>query len=438
MPIRKQNVKKPRKPRRTHGEDAPEDSAPPKIVPRPHQLSAQAAFKDGKRDQYHIWHRRAGKDWFGMDIARECMRTEVGTYWHLLPKHIQARRALWSGIDHQTGRRFIELFFPDAVSINNTEMLVEMPEGSTWQLLGSDNYDRMIGSNPRGVVFSEWALCDPRAYDYIRPILRANKGWAIFITTFRGRNHAYRMYNELKARNDWHVTKLAVSDTGLISEADIQKDRETGMSERLIRQEYYCEPAPPASLGAYARVYDALDRGDRIFTLSETARMAARYCAVAEVEGYTALLEASVRGGECYFYGGEIERNVALHEVVGDRATSIRTGTLRLAVAESLAREAWLGMSAPAVVLPPQTMVGTVTLLERSIVSPTSVLAGALTGSLDNFLDGDDEDHKLGDATAAVYAALEQLAATIGGAGAQWGPAPNYTRHDAAVIGRSA
>jgi hypothetical protein len=204
------------------------------------------AFNAGQRYQFHAWHRRAGKDWFGMHLASTMARVEVGTYWHLLPKHIQAKRAIWHGIDHVSGVRFIEQFFPDALSVNNSEMFIETQAGSTWQLLGSDNYDRMVGSNPRGVVFSEWALCDPRAWDYIRPILRANKGWAIFITTFRGRNHAWQMYNNLRDNPDWYVSLKTIDDTQIVTAADVQADRETGMSERLIQQEYYCKPMPPS------------------------------------------------------------------------------------------------------------------------------------------------------------------------------------------------
>ena len=58
-----------------------------------------------------------------------------------------------------------------------------------WQMAGSDNFDSLVGSNPVGVVFSEWALSHPDAWEYLRPILVENDGWALFIYTPRGRNH---------------------------------------------------------------------------------------------------------------------------------------------------------------------------------------------------------------------------------------------------------
>jgi len=144
-------------------------------------------------------------------------------------------------------------------------MLVEAFNGSTWTLLGSDNYDSsVIGANVVGVVFSEWALCDPRAWDYIRPILRENNGWAMFITTFRGRNHAWQMAQHLKDNPEWYIDIRTIEDTceldgsRIISDADVEKDRREGMKESLIQQEYYCNPEATSDGAIYGRQVEAL------------------------------------------------------------------------------------------------------------------------------------------------------------------------------------
>ena len=46
-----------------------------------------------------------------------------------------------------------------------------------------------------GIVYSEWALANPSAWAYHRPMLEENDGWALFITTPRGRNHAQAMFD---------------------------------------------------------------------------------------------------------------------------------------------------------------------------------------------------------------------------------------------------
>lgn len=67
--------------------------------------------------------------------------------------------------------------------MNGSEMKIRFKNGSLLQLVGSDNFDSLMGTNPQGIVFSEYALQDPRAYQFMRPILAANAGWALFIST---------------------------------------------------------------------------------------------------------------------------------------------------------------------------------------------------------------------------------------------------------------
>ena len=202
-------------------------------VPRHYQKDALDEFNAGKRRQLHIWHRRAGKDNFGLNLANIEAARIPGNYWHLFPLQTQAKKAIWEGLDDQ-GRRIIENIFPLASreSTLQADMMIKFKNGSTWQMAGSDRYNSLVGSNVRGIVFSEWALCNPVAWDYCRPIIRENKGWVMFITTYRGKNHAYQMYENLKSNPDWFCSKLTINDTlrqdgtPVLSAADIQKDRD--------------------------------------------------------------------------------------------------------------------------------------------------------------------------------------------------------------------
>ena len=232
---------------------------------RPYQEKARQAFEDGKRRQGLFWHRRAGKDVFCLSMARNESRNRVGNYVHFFPKHTQAKRAIWNGIDPKKGARFIDIAFADQeVSRNNTEMMIEMYNSSTWQLLGSDNYDRIVGSNIVGAFFSEWALCDPRAWDFIRPMLLENNGFAFFITTFRGRNHAWQMYENLKNNPDWHIDLMTVDDSRdvhgqhIITPEQIEAERNSGMSEALIQQEYFCNPEATSDGAIYGQQIEHL------------------------------------------------------------------------------------------------------------------------------------------------------------------------------------
>ena len=227
-----------------------------------HQREVVNAYKNEGILRFFLpWHRRAGKDVFSMDFTRERMLERVGVYWHLFPFHTQARRAIWKGIDARTGERFIDRAFPPAMrkSENDTEMSITLKNGAVWQMLGSDNYDRAIGANPCGLAFSEWALCNPAAWDYLRPILVENKGWAAFITTFRGRNHAWRMYQTVKDLPNWFCSLRTIKDTHkhdgtpIITDADVAREIREGMSNQLARQEFYCDPDAATDGAIFAR-----------------------------------------------------------------------------------------------------------------------------------------------------------------------------------------
>jgi hypothetical protein len=97
-----------------------------------------------------------------------------------------------------------------------------------------------MGTNPKIVVFSEYALQDPAAWDYIRPILRVNKGVAVFISTPRGRNHFYELCRTAQTTEGWFYERLSINDTHVLGPEDMDAERRDGMSEELIQQEYYC------------------------------------------------------------------------------------------------------------------------------------------------------------------------------------------------------
>ena len=119
-------------------------------------------------------------------------------------------------------------------------MLIELANGSTRQMAGSDNFDSLVGSNPVGVVFSEWPLAKKEAWDYIRPILVENGGWALFIYTPRGRNHGYTTYMNAVSNANWFAEKLGIEDTGVMTPEQVEEEIASGMTRAKARQEFNC------------------------------------------------------------------------------------------------------------------------------------------------------------------------------------------------------
>jgi phage terminase large subunit len=233
--------------------------------PRPHQRKLWRYLEQGGLRAAAVWHRRAGKDSLAINWTAADAMQKPGVYWHMLPEAAQGKKVIWDAIDRQ-GRRVIDQAFPKAIrrSTNNTEMKIELLSGSIWQVVGSDNYNSLIGANPRGITFSEYSVAKPSAWDYMRPILRENGGWALFIYTPRGRNHGYRLFETAKKSARWFSEILTVDDTGILDPATIDEERAEGMDESMIEQEYYCSFEGAMVGSYYGTLMHQLQRQGRI------------------------------------------------------------------------------------------------------------------------------------------------------------------------------
>ncbi len=230
--------------------------------PRPHQENLWRALREEKiRRAVAVWHRRAGKDEVCLHHTMVSAVERVGNYWHMLPEFSQGRKAVWSAVNPHTGRRRIDEAFPQAfrANTNDNEMFIRFKNGSTWSVVGSDAVTTGggIGSSTAGIVFSEWALANPSAWGYYRPILEENQGWAAFISTPRGRNHLHSMFEFAKRDPAWFAELLTIDDTqALTPEAAASSLREyislygEDMGRAQFRQEYYCD-FNAAILGAF-------------------------------------------------------------------------------------------------------------------------------------------------------------------------------------------
>ena len=246
-------------------------SVPHNFKPRKYQLKVFQAL-DGiegeeqtkKTRAFLMWHRRAGKDMACLAYMFKEMVRKRGIYYYFFPTYSQGKKALWEGKDKGTGRRWMNMMptFSDpgktslVTRVNNQEMMFETANGSLFRIIGSDNIDSVVGTNPIGCVFSEYSLQDPTAWEYMSPILAENGGWAIFNGTPRGKNHFYHMHNAVRNHKNWYCSVMQTlypdeeNYTGMISPDQIEMERSSGMDEDKIAQEYGCSFSAAAK-GSY-------------------------------------------------------------------------------------------------------------------------------------------------------------------------------------------
>jgi phage terminase large subunit len=225
----------------------------------------------GGKNAVGVWHRRSGKDSLALNYTAVAAHQRKGVYWHMLPEAEQARKAVWNGVDRE-GRRIIDQAFPPELrkSYDKQTMTIELKCGSIWQLVGSDNYNSLVGSNPCGVVYSEYSIANPAARDFLRPILKENGGWQVFIYTPRGKNHGFDLYQDAKRLmltqpDKWFGQILTVEDTmkngGTLTLQDIQEERDSGMDDDMIRQEYFCSFEASVRGSYYGDLFEAIEKG---------------------------------------------------------------------------------------------------------------------------------------------------------------------------------
>jgi len=237
-----------------------------KFKPRDYQRPIFKAFFDDRyRRMVIVMCRRAGKDLCTWNIVIREAITRPGVYYVVYPTYAQGKKILWNSVTI-SGIRFLDYIPRELVDgMNSQEMKVTLTNGSVIQIIGSDNPDRIVGTNPQGVVFSEYALQNPRIYALMSPILAANKGWAIFQSTPRGRNHFWDLYQLAINSPFWWTCKLGLNETRHIDPAEIDREVDEGlMSPDLVQQEYYVSFEAGAEGSFYCKYIDRMNLNHQI------------------------------------------------------------------------------------------------------------------------------------------------------------------------------
>ena len=224
----------------------------------------------GKRAVY-VWHRRAGKDLIALNwLISSAVHEKIGTYWHVFPTYRQGKKAIWDETN-KDGKKYLDHIPKQLIkSKNDMEMRVELWNGSSYQIVGSDNVDSLRGANIKGVAFSEFSEQRPSAWEVIQPMIESNNGFALFNFTPKGQNHAYKLFEYAKENPKWFSQILTVEDTvnqvfTLEQITNIKEEHlAKGKTLDLFNQEYYCSFAGSVDGAYYAAILTELETKGRV------------------------------------------------------------------------------------------------------------------------------------------------------------------------------
>lgn len=231
-------------------------------APRWYQEEVWDYLEAGGKRACIVCHRRWGKDELALNWTACAMHERPGVYWHMLPEAAQARKAIWDAVDERTGIRRIDQAFPHELreTTRENEMFIRFKCGSTWQVVGSDNFNSLVGSPPVGLVFSEYAIADPAAWSFLRPVLANNGGWALFLYTPRGHGHGEKLYNmALDDPEHWLAVRQNANETDVFSADTLAQELRELIAEHgrddgsAIFDQEYMVSFDAAIVGAYYR-----------------------------------------------------------------------------------------------------------------------------------------------------------------------------------------
>jgi len=241
------------------------------FTPRDYQLPIFEAIDSWIKRIIMVRHRRAWKDKACFNvIVKKAMET-VWIYYYVFPTYSQWKKAARDGID-KDGWKTINHIPQEVVKRkNDTEMKVELINGSIIQIVWSDNVDSIVWTNPIWIVFSEYSLQTPAVRDFLRPILAENGGRAIFNFTPRWDNHAKELLDMAKENKDWMVSIQTVDDTKAIDPEVLEAERreiiQKNGSDAIFQQEYYCSFDAWINGSYYAEILTNLENQGRRTTV---------------------------------------------------------------------------------------------------------------------------------------------------------------------------
>jgi phage terminase large subunit len=192
-----------------------------------------------------VAHRRAGKTVACInEILTRALATkkQKARYAYIAPYYRQAKTIAWDYL-----KQYSKLV---AVKINESELWVELFNGSRIYLFGADNPDALRGLYLDGACLDEFADMKPSVWGaVIRPLLTDRKGWAIFIGTPKGHNAFYNIWQEAQQSDEWFAMMLSASTSGLLPHDELLDAQKT-MSEDQYAQEFECSFSA-AIVGSY-------------------------------------------------------------------------------------------------------------------------------------------------------------------------------------------
>lgn len=193
--------------------------------------------KDEHRFRIICAGRRWGKSVLSQLIVLQWATNSVGTYWIVSPTYRQGKQIHWRGLQQIIPRDWV-------LKKNEVELSITLKNGSVIELKGAENPDALRGVKLRGLVIDE--IASIRNWDWLwsevlRPTLTDYASPALFISTPKGYNHFYELFEIGQNQNEIYKSwRFSSYDNPFIPSTEIDQAKiESGQD--VFAQEYLAE-----------------------------------------------------------------------------------------------------------------------------------------------------------------------------------------------------
>ncbi len=192
-------------------------------------------FKCDKRFRVLVAGRRFGKSYLAcVELLRGALNAPGETFFYCAPTYRMAKDIAWRALKKLVPKVWIQ-------SKNETDLRIELINGSTIELKGTENAMALRGRSLSGVVLDEAAFMEPEVwFEVIRPALADKEGWALFISTPDGTASWFYdlwCYVEEDPKDLWRRWSYTTIDGGNVSKQEVEAAR-AQLDSRTFRQEF--------------------------------------------------------------------------------------------------------------------------------------------------------------------------------------------------------
>ena len=151
--------------------------------------------------------------------------------WYVTQNYKSAKQIAW---------RQLKIMVPPEMFVkkNESELSVELTNGSVIQLKGAENADALRGVSLSSLIVDEAAYVKQEAWEMVlRPALSDQGGPAWFITTPAGLNWFHDLWEAAEDQPDWSTHSYTTVQGGNVPAEEIEAAKRT-LDDRTFRQEY--------------------------------------------------------------------------------------------------------------------------------------------------------------------------------------------------------